>query len=292
MLRKITSVRVKTSGGTKSVLLSELTKERAQDYKGKMYCPNPECDARILFVIREDKKYFRTWKASKINGELQDEHVLGCPYFVQHEENEATVTVDSNVIYEFTDEHIRRVLERTFDKEFVPKVEQTIDVSKENDKKNSSIKRGERTVKVRKIATTDRTDNILQGERQPSIYRKSVDNLTNKDYGKTKAVFGYIKNVIVDETYPYMEFDTTTGKSARILFTEALKVNYPGIYESVGHIKRYIEQQLKLGKKPVCVCVGEVKEDQSSIVITLNRDVALRVDNKPYSKIVMEVCHL
>ena len=149
MSLRILSAWYKKDGIEKKINLSELTDEEYENkYDGYLFCPNRNCNARIIFASGNLLKYFRTHPARVEDDKIINEHLDDCPYSVEHEiEDRARRRRDPNLLQSVSPEHMRRVLRRAFE----------IHVNPEKNKKKTEAAASSN----RKLSSRTKTDQSL-----------------------------------------------------------------------------------------------------------------------------------
>lgn len=284
----------KDNGVKKVVGLSDITDSNYESiYNGHLFCPNPNCNARIVFVSGSKRTYFRTWRARVVQGEILNEHIEDCPYYVEHELEERTVRrTDPNLYYKLSTDHIRRVLRNAYDRQFNP------DKFKKDNKPSEDI--------TKRPSSKSKVDNSLQpigraglgvdgaldvAEKEPSIFRKSIDDVSEIDYSNIQCIFGSVEDIILDGQYPHITFMTKNNKKARVLFSEAFAVNNPSVFTNIKIYKQYIDLIKHSGENPFICCVGKITKDDYEVSIIIEDYRALEIDRKGYYEIVNQMMH-
>lgn len=283
------SARFIKNGVEKKINLSDLTETEYQEkYRGYLFCPNPNCNARVIFAYSDlVKKHFRTYPVRSKEGAIISQHITGCEYSVEHEMAEQERRRrDPKYKIAISSKHMRDKLKSVHDDLVNPQKSK-----KEKETLGTSAKRPSSKSKV----TSERPSGVagitsngaVEGTgREPSIYHRSVNALGDRDYFYTRAVDGYIDAVVFGEDYTYINLRRNDNKKARVLFSEAFKVNSPGV--DVSLYKNYIDI-CQRKRSALLVCIGDVRKDDYEISIVIDSWEALMIDGKRYYEMVNEL---
>lgn len=294
MSTRILKVIVRKDGIEKEVRLSEITSELYEkEYKGNLFCPNPVCAARIEYVSGNVRTpYFRTKKSKIIDGAVFDEHIKDCPYYVEHESEERRRSRnDPSVYYRLSPEHKRSVLRNAYDREFRPEKFNRKTGNEDGASKkrasfrskidNSSLARGRAGLGI---------DGANEGEgREPSVFSKKIDEISDFDINNVHCVTGYVEDMQFDGPFPFFVLLRKDGQRARILFSEAFAVNNPVQYENLRIYKTYIDQYKNIGSKTFVCCIGKIIKDDFGISLIPEEYQDIDFDRKGYYQILREV---
>ena len=278
----------------KVVGLSDITNSNYENiYNGHLFCPNPECNARIIFVSGNKRTYFRTWRAKVIKGEIVNEHIEDCPYYVEHElEERAIRRTDPNLYYRLSADHIRRVLRNAYDRQLNPdKFKKKVEPLEGTTKRASSKSRIDNSLQPRGRAGLGVDGALDEAEKEPSIFRKSIDDVSEIDYSNIQCIYGSVEDIILDGQYPYITFLTKNNKNARVLFSEAFAVNNPAVFTNIKIYKQYIDFIKHGGGNPFICCIGKIIKDDYEVSIVIEDYRALDIDRKGYYEIVNQMMH-
>lgn len=286
MPSRIFSARFIKDGLERIIKLFDLTQSEYQEkYRGDLYCPNSGCDAKIVFASGDVRKHFRTYPVRSKDGKIISQHVAGCEYSVEHEleERERRRRDPENKIA-ISSEHMLRTLKRTHDKLVNPEKSKK-DKEVPEIKQKSPRTKSKGASKVSSIAGIVSSGAIEGTGREPAVYHRSVDELGDKDYYYTRAVDGYIQDMVFGNDYTYINLSRNDHLKARVLFSEAFAVNSPGIDNMV--YKNYIDICKEKGDVPL-VCIGEVRREDDELNIVIDSFEALMINGKRYFGIVNE----
>lgn len=291
MSSRIIEAVFRKDGAEKKVGLSDMKDGNYRNiYNGYLFCPEPNCNAQLRFVSGDKRTYFRTKRVKIVGGKIIDEHIEDCPHSVKHEAKvRATRRRDSKLIVGLTAEHIKRVLHNVYNKQVEP------------ERIKKKIKAQGETVKPKKPIPESRIDDSLsplgkigthvdtsfeRGKKQPPIYSKSINDISERDYLDVQCVYGLVKDMILDGPYPYIILQTKDNKKARIKFSEAFGVNNQAILENIIIYKEYIDLIKHDGLNPFVCCIGEITKDDYGISVVFEDHRALQINKKGYYDIV------
>lgn len=283
MALRILSAWFRKNGIEKKIDLSELTDEEYEKkYVGHLFCPNRNCNARIIFASGNQLKYFRTHPARIDDGMVVNEHIDDCPYFVEHEiEERARRRKDPNILYSISQEHMRRVLKKAYERQVNPekfkKDPQPPDGVK---KRASSATRTDLSLQPAGRAGLGIDGAVAGSEKEPSIYQKFIDDISDKDYLETQCIVGEVKDMVTGNDYTYINLNTKNNRKARILFSEAAAVNSPGM--KIGTFKDYIDFCNIEGQTPIICSIGRITKDEYEISVVIEDYHAILINGMGY----------
>ena len=268
-------------GRNKKIALSDMTEDDYRKrFRGHLFCPNSNCNARVIFVSGEVRPHFRTWRAKVVDGEISDEHIEKCPYFVEHElEERALRRYNPDLIHKVSPEHISRVLKNAYDRQFNPDKFKPDKLDEGSKKRPSSRSRTNTS-----LAPRGRAGLGIEGaeiaEKEPSIFRKSIGDVTELDYSSVQCITGFVDDMSFDKEYPYLTFEASGGKPGRILFSEAFAVNNRAQFNLLYIYKDYIDAIKNLGATPFVCVFGKIINDYYGITIIIDAWNSILVDKK------------
>lgn len=285
----MTEVRFIKDGKVEKIRLDQMTKVSYQkDYKGYLFCPNPKCDARVVYASGDiNPPHFKTLKVKVKDGEVFNEHIDGCIYSVEHEiEERERIKKDPAFLRLLSPHHIKDILRKAYDKQF--------NIEEEN-QENKSSNTNNRTKTKSQLSDKDRaksapvaglaTDGATateEKEREPRVSKRDINNVLEKDYDTVLCVMGFIQEMDFRKRDGYVYLKTNNGKPARILFSEAFAVNNQAQYDGFGVIKRYFEHLKTEEKEVFCCCVGKIIKDDFGTTVLPDHYICFRVNDKDY----------
>jgi hypothetical protein len=287
MFSKMKSARFIKNGVEKKINLFELTeKEYQEKYRGYLFCPNANCNARVIFAYSDlMKKHFRTYPVRTKEGTIISQHITGCEYSVEHKLTEQERRrKDPEYKIAISSQHMRDKLKSVHNDLVNPRKskKETLGTAPKRPSSKSKVI-SERPSGVAGIMS----NGAVEGTgRAPSVYHRSVNALGDRDYFYTRAVDGHIDEMVLGEDYIYINLRRNDQKKARVLFSEAFKVNSPGV--DVSLYRNYIDICQKK-RSALLVCIGDVRKDDYEISIVIDSWEALMIDGKRYYEMVNEL---
>lgn len=287
----MTSARFIKNGVEKRINLSDLTETEYQEkYRGYLFCPNPNCNAKVIFAYSElVKKHFRTHRPVRSQeGTIISQHIPDCEYSVEHElAEQERRRRDPNYKIAISSKHLRDKLKSVHNDLVNPKrskkEKETLGTSPKRPSSKSKVNSERPATGVAGITS----NGAVEGTgREPSVYHRSVNALNDRDYFYTRAVDGYINDMVFGADYAYINLRRNDYKKARVLFSEAFRVNSPGVDTLL--YKNYIDINKKKGNI-LLVCIGDVRKDDYEISIVIDSWEALMIDGRRYYEMVNEM---
>lgn len=284
----IREVTFRKDGKIEGIELSKMTDELYEDIKDYVFCPNLKCNAKIIFASGEKRKYFRTMPSSIMDDKIIEQHVDNCPYTVEHEkELGRRKRYDPDLYVRISDKHLNDALARAFKKYVDPDYGKKASEGKNTTKSKSrqskiddgSITRGKASL----IAPIDESE---ENKREPILFQKNINDITEIDYNTAKVVSGEAIDFIIKDTYKYIRLKLDNGKQGRIFFGEYFRVNNEAQYSQIDVYKKYIDYQKKLGNNVFVACFGEIIKDDFDVSVVMNDYKGIRIDDKNHYKIL------
>lgn len=237
--------------------LSDVSKNNYNNYKGRLYCPQDNCFAPLVFVDekRNRLKYFRSYPYSKKRGER---HIDGCPHGIVHSMGKTSARTNGIVnIDGVSEDHIHRRI-KDICKDILSSDEDNSGI-KVKQKQKQATKRTNGESQVKKLI---QEGNNVNKTREPNIPRKSIDDITTSDYseGNNKSILaidGIISgNVIVrEDKNAYIDIFRKDHKKARVFFSEEFRTK--SHRDSIDKFREYIDTLTDL---KTVVCVGYIRK--------------------------------
>jgi len=289
MSSRIIEAVFKKDGIEKRVGISDMADGNYKNiYNGYLFCPEPNCNAQLRFVSGNKRIYFRTKKVRIIDGKIIDEHIKLCPNSVEHDAQiRATRRRDSKLSINLTAEHMKRVLHNAYNNQFEPeKNKKKIKPHMRTTKRPIAVNKIDDSLKPIGKIGTDVDTTLNRSKKQPSIFSKSINDISERDYLDVQCVYGSVKEMILSGPYPYITLQTKDNKKARILFSEAFGVNNPAILKNIQIYKEYSDIIKHGGLDPFVCCIGEITKDDYDISVVFGDHRALQINKKGYYDIV------
>ena len=257
---KIVEAIYKKDNIVEQILADSLTKEiYYKKYREYLFCPKPDCNAMLSFVIlkKNDLGYFRTWSKKK--------HKEGCPFEVVYDDdfNIGKGKSSGEELYNVSDNHVIEKLKRVFEE--MMKDKSTTNISRQKAKaikKNINMN----SIEASAEATFNKGTDINDG-REPYILTRMYDKLDQSDFEKTRCVIGYVYNMYILENHAFINITPKTNNSVKIKFNNFFIENNLTQYKKFNFVKDYIDSLKKQGKELICCCIGKVKKVPNGINI-------------------------
>lgn len=202
-------------------------------YKGKLFCPNPECSAKLKYVER-NQGTVKLLSAIDISA-----HIKNCPYYSEYKKYDS----DEKLAKSFSIEHIQNVLKRQMRK----------------------LGASEDIVKRSKInISNDSKKNAKQTE--PHIKSYLCDEVCRELVGKPFCISGIVDSVrIVNKDgikkHAYINFVTKDETKVSVLINTRLYGSDSKIEEYINEIsEKYFSIKHQNSKKYYCSCFGRIDE--------------------------------
>lgn len=222
-------------------------------YKGYLFCPHPGCKAKLSFVKRGVRRYFRTWR--------KDPHSDECPYRLEYEEEvQRRRKLNPEYKSNISDEHVNQVLRRAYkieSGEYSSSPKPSLKKQQFNEVKEHMEEYG--------IASFE-GDSSFSGARESNIYLRKVEDLRDLDNWQIRCVIGKAESMYISENFSYINFISQNIR-VKIHFNEHFKSTNETQYKLLDYIKQYILEN----NGCTCICVGEVVYVPSGIDIRPDR---------------------
>jgi len=221
-------------------------------YRGNLFCPTENCDAKLVFVLRTSKpSYFRTWKGHN--------HNKNCLYHFKRIANKAGRKTEEIISVRMGDKQKRNALKEAF--RLTQLSEEERKSRKHNNGKRSNAKKKpisngkENSTQLEISLNNDDAQSLGDSkQRQPRLIKRNIDTLTPRDLGKPRVLTGDIELVIHEGTSIIM-YIVKDSKRVSVKFEEAFFANSPNFRGIFHHIEGFIAEK-GVG---IFVGIGEVK---------------------------------
>ncbi|EOU1701710.1 hypothetical protein P5E85_02250 [Clostridium perfringens] len=230
---KYRRVRVIDNGIEKTISVLDIDDTNRSYYRGKLYCPQVGCTAKLHENTRNGRIYYQAYKKS---------HIPGCPY--ENEEN-GTVGVagESGLEIPLSEKHFELSIRNSYKNSTKPLV--PLD---EGRGKKAKIKRvikdknGEIKTKVKGVITGEK----IVGVKEPPILSRKF--ITDLDIGRPRKIVG-IKIGSVEEVSGTLKirFDNKNYENLYALIGEPYKEENGVSDEKIHMIKEYIDYHIQNG---------------------------------------------
>lgn len=252
-------------------------------YKGHLTCIKG-CLAKIKFTERKNNvKFFSTWNKE---GHLHNE---GCPYHVDYKGKMGRKKLSAYYeSIELSEETILRRLQRKMDGLLRQYSDEDI-----IDPPNGSMEVEE--IGEDEVVVFEGDENGNKSEYMPRIHYEDAEYICTDDVGCRKAVYGFIRNVQLEEDKNKRKFAyfnlATKHSNVNIAFPEAFYSNElsAGMDEFEIYITRVKELVEKCPDKIRVIAYGDItnkKRDRNGVNVTVISPNRVLVNNKTYKQIV------
>lgn len=251
-------------------------------YRGRLYCPNGKCSARLSFVERETSQtvFFKTW-----NG---DNHVDGCNYSVLYDEENYSNRNYDFVNLNISDEHIKNRLETAFNSVTPgakPPTTPTDDITTEIiDNVDGGI--------VGKPSLFGEGEEVGFG-REPRIEKRFYELLSDEDNGQVRCVIGNIHSIHINEEHAYINLTPLEYEAVSVYLNPSFKETNAGMFDGLEFLNSYLKTMKRHGRDVLICCVGLVElrahdEVAWKYQISIDRAIAMTFNGKSYYELLNE----
>ncbi|MEC0246556.1 hypothetical protein P4H65_12230 [Paenibacillus chitinolyticus] len=249
----ILSATYRTEEVEKEIYLEDMTHELYETvYKHNLFCPFSPCPARMVFVAGNVRpSHFR-----KLQGEKHDSN---CLFDLEEKLSTKGRSVGKGVLTSISQKHVKSVLKSAHD--ILDEKPKRTPGTKSKPPKPPVIYEvdpGKEPPGVATLRGPSEEEGIVEGNgREPNVYKRFVDNLTDQDVKATLCVMGEITHI--DLQMEHANFTISrNGVSAKIVFEEAFVVNNPNDFTRFWYLKRYLDDN----PRAKCGCVGEIRKSK------------------------------
>lgn len=249
----ILSATYKTDELEKEVFLEDMTHNLYETvYKNNLYCPFSPCPARMVYVAGNVRpSHFRKWQG--------DKHDTNCLFDLEEELSRKKRSVGKGALTSISRKHVKSVLRSAHD------ILEEKPLNKPNKTKPPRppvIYEADSNKQPPGVATLKKPsdeEGILEGGlgREPNVYKRFVDNLSDQDIGSTLCVMGELTDIQLEADSANFTL-TRNSVSAKIVFEEAFIVNNPNDFNRFWYLKRYLVDN----PNAKCGCVGEIRRSR------------------------------
>ncbi len=288
MALSIKTATIRKDGRIEDIDIRDMTKELFFQIRDNVYCPNHNCSAKIEYAEGTKRTFFRT-KRSKINGEeIIEQHVEDCPYSVEHENDLKTKGIyDSSTYALLSEKHIKDALKRAYKQYVNPdygKKNNTGDVTKKG--KSTISKRDSNIIAKGKATLIDPNGELGLDDKEPLLFHKKIDDISEKDIGQTRKVSGIMIDFVHETDYKYIVIQMKDGRKGRVLFGEYYRDNNGPQYSQIDIYETYMKLQNSNMREVYVVSVGEVTKDDYDVSIVMSKYYAIELDGKSHYDIL------
>ncbi|MFJ8260341.1 hypothetical protein ACIQ4I_00065 [Rummeliibacillus sp. NPDC094406] len=280
---KIREARLITGSNTRLLSLNEATKEKYyKEFRGNLYCPTPNCQARIVFSSG-GKPHFRTWQYNR--------HSENCPYDFDHYPVEREESVAVDVIVGISYDRRQKALNEAYKWLTMSEEEKKFleEMTPNNISKKNPEKIGRKPSQGVQLSLFDeQTNQGLLKPRGPNLKKRRVSQLDSSFVGKNCLLMGYIKSIKLQDEVAIIKV-LEDQKDITVVFEEAF-IKEPrnrGYLHKFEAIKRLQKHQRSIP----FTGIGEVRENSKTqaleFVIYFGTD--FRIDNKDLYALAVQI---
>ncbi len=259
-------------------------KENEQIYKGRLFCENSKCSAEIVYNERQKGKfirYFSTKKGSK--------HIARCKNEIDHEGYKNGISISGERV-NVSDDHVTQALQdayRLFLKQLYP---DDSEVKKERKSKKSVSEtdknedgKGKANVGT---ASVNGTRDVVEGEKEPYIYKHEVSELVENRKRPFREVHGLVKSMIIETDEAYITMLGLDGSECSLYFGNPFKNNHVQEFGLLHFINKYIDDMKEDRKEIIITCFGEFVLMGEKVMIQIYEYKHFRLNNIPFYQII------
>lgn len=261
--------------------------EYQEIYKGRLFCENPKCNAELVHNEWQKRKvirYFSTRPGSK--------HVRNCDNEIIHNGTKPSTISIGNQGVNVSDKHIQDSLKDGF-KKFYEQLHPSNTPKREKSKNPKTRKKkvvpgtddSELEGVLKEVAITDGTVASIR-ESEPYIYKRELSDINDKDKKQFREIHTLIYSMEVgaEETYIYVH-GINNVKSC-IYFGTPFRTQYEQEYGLLNTIKKYVDDNKKMGIELICNCFGELLPEEKGYKIQIYSYNHFNINNIPFMQII------
>lgn len=266
-IKYISATQVETIRRTKQELYDEI-------YKGKLYCPTKNCEAKIRHNLPKDitrNSYFSTIGYGR-NNRHKNEHISGCPHKIDHiEDNNSSVVSksdkDKEKVITISPTRAAEIHKRALQKQNrINSKSNTVD--SEKDTKVKDVNSGD--VSSHYMFSEEEKDKNFKGKaRMKYLY---VQDLNDVYVGQEICVIAYCQNPKIETDYAYINakygnkrfyarIDHHVIKESEMeynIFIDNLKKSHQKKFSSIGVLQKVPKEEnryfIKIGHMCLIHC--------------------------------------
>lgn len=284
---------IRKNGNIETIDIDEMTKEFYNENEEHFFCPNPECDAKVVFASGPKRSYFSTRKYIRDGEEIIEQHNIDCPHFIERVEGTtARRRFDAEKLEGISEDHADNVLDKAFKRFLDPDYGKPKNKGKKKSKKRK-VQKGEvdPSLPARgKLNTATPFDEEQERKpREEPVFYRDINDIGDSDYGVARAVTGEMISFNNNDGYISIELRTRTGKTARVYFGEYYQAHNDQQYAQIEYYGNYFRKRRKKNRTVVVSCLGEIRKDDYDISIVMNNYRHFRIDNLKHYAIVKKM---
>lgn len=248
-------------------------------YKGNLHCEEDGCMAEVIFYERQKGGFKRLFKTKPGSN-----HMYGCFHEIIRGGTRGKTIKLSGEDVNVSQKHIDDVINESY-KSFYKMLYNIENNSKDKSKKNSKKKSPAKSIDDKKNInyatnsnpTTNGNGVVIEGKKEPYIYKKEVSELKERDDNSYREVHGILEDIRLYEDEVYMDIKGLNGGSMSVYIGNPFKSSYEQEFRLLGNYKTYLEFQRENGNLVICNCVGEIikMNKERSVQVYNYRDIKL-----------------
>jgi hypothetical protein len=259
-------------------------KENEEIYKGRLYCENSNCSAEIVYNERQKGRfirYFSTKKGSK--------HIEGCKNEIDHIGYKNRISISGESV-NVSDEHVVQALQdayKLFLKQLYP-VDSEVKKERKSKKPVSETNKSEDDKGKISVGTASAngTRDVIEGEKEPYIYKHEVSELAENKKRPFREVHGLVKEMKIEKDEAYITVVGRDGSECNLYFGNPFKINHEQEFGLLHYIKKHIDKMKEEGKEIVITCFGEFLLKREKVIIQIYDYKHFRLNNIPFYPII------
>ncbi|NRT35368.1 hypothetical protein BJV38_002046 [Clostridium beijerinckii] len=248
-------------------------------YKGNLYCEEDECMAEVIFYEKQKGGFRRLFKTKSGSN-----HLSGCRHEIIREGTRGKTVKLNGENVNVSPKHIDDTLNEAY-KTFYKKVHNIEDATQNKSNKNHKKKSESSTVDNEKSInyvvnsgpTTNGEGILVEGKKEPYIYKREVADLKEKDDNSYREVHGILEDIRLYRDEAYIDIKGLDGSSMSVYIGTPFKSDYEQEFRLLENYKTHLQFQKENGNLVICNCVGEIiKMDKKRVVQVYSyRDIKL-----------------
>lgn len=250
-------------------------------YKGSLYCEEDGCMAEVIFYEKQIGGFMRLFKTK--SGSI---HKSGCIHEIIRNGTRGKNFRLNGENVNVSNEHITDVMNKAY-KSFYKKVHNIEDEIKDKPKKKSKKKSSSTIVDSEKNTsysfnsspTTNGEGAVIEGKKEPYIYKREVAELREKDDNSYKEVHGILNDIRLYENEVFMDIKGLNGGSMSVYIGTPFKSSHEQEFRLLQNYKTYLELQNEKGNLVICNCVGEIIKVNSERAVQVYNYREVKLDN-------------
>lgn len=251
----------RNTSGSKIISATDIDsrKDYLQKYQGHLFCPEPGCNAQLVYAELPFKGYEKIFKTHK-----DSEHSGLCPHRITHKEDGHPIYTSETFSKALSEHHIQSVLKGLYEKNTNQTSTHSTQGTNNTSRKKNADASKQAIGRVVPSIDPDATP-IKAGEREPAVRKRRSHDLILEDNNMLRGVYGLIVDSYITDTYIEL-IDKTPDGNVSLLFYNAFRDKSQLAYKYIQELAFLIkENNLRV---PVC-CIGVIEFLSSKIQIQI-----------------------